>query len=440
MIDRHRQALANLAGSAVQALHIGDRGAHVGNQFTHRVAAVAQGLAPDQVAGLNAGRAFVDRGDARIAEELRGTGFFDEAHATVHLHADRGQLHSGLGAPGFHDRGEQIATPFGTRATPRIGMQFGGVVLNGAHIGHRAHRLDLTLHAHQHAFDVGVLDDGRARAGARCLPLHALTGMLQGLLIGALGDRHAFAANRVTRGIHHRKHVHETLIGLTHQITDRTAVVAIGHHRRRAAVDAELVLNGHTTQIVARAERAIIIDQELRHREQRDAARTFGRIGQAREHQMHDVVGHVVLTIGDEDLLTADEIVRALRHGARAHGAEIGTGLRLGEVHGASPGAGDELGEKGRAQMVVAMLLDGFDRAAGQHRTQAKRQVRAVPHLADCGRHYLGQTLTTELGVHGETVPAAVAEGLIGFTPTGRGVHHIAVELAADRVTDTIER
>ncbi len=44
-------------------------------------------------------------------------------------------------------------------------------------------------------------------------------------------------------------------------------------------------------------------DQKFRHEEQRNALGAGRRVGQARQHEMHDVVGHVVLAIGDEDLL-----------------------------------------------------------------------------------------------------------------------------------------
>ena len=53
---------------------------------------------------------------------------------------------------------------------------------------------------------------------------------------------------------------------------------------------------------------------------------------------MHDVVGVVVLTVRDENLL-AEELVCpiSLRHRARAHCRKIGASLRLGQVHRAGP-------------------------------------------------------------------------------------------------------
>ena len=61
----------------------------------------------------------------------------------------------------------------------------------------------------------------------------------------------------------------------------------------------------------------------------------------AREHQMDDVVGVVVLAVGDEDLLAVEleAAVGLRRRRARAHRGEIGARLRLGQVHGAGPHA-----------------------------------------------------------------------------------------------------
>ena len=73
-------------------------------------------------------------------------------------------------------------------------------------------------------------------------------------------------------------------------------------------MNAELVLDRMAARIVARAERAVVVDEELRHQEQRDAFRAGRRIGQAREHEMDDVVGEVMLAVGDEDLRAGDAI------------------------------------------------------------------------------------------------------------------------------------
>ena len=65
-----------------------------------------------------------------------------------------------------------------------------------------------------------------------------------------------------------------------------------------------------------------------------------GRVGQAGEHQMDDVLGQIVLAGGDEDL-GAGDLVAAVAGGlgAGADQAEIGAALRLGQAHRAAPAA-----------------------------------------------------------------------------------------------------
>ncbi len=82
-------------------------------------------------------------------------------------------------------------------------------------------------------------------------------------------------------------------------------------------MDAELVLDGVAMQVVAAAERAIIVHEELRHEEERDALRALRRIGKARQHEMNDVVGEIVFAVGDEDLLAEDAIGAIGRRSAR---------------------------------------------------------------------------------------------------------------------------
>ena len=88
-------------------------------------------------------------------------------------------------------------------------------------------------------------------------------------------------------------------------------------------MDAELVLERHAAQIVALPKRAVVVDQKLRHQEQRDAACAGRRVRQPREHHVDDVVGVVVLAEGDEDLGAADAVVVALVFGARLERADV---------------------------------------------------------------------------------------------------------------------
>src|SRR5258707_3943220 len=92
---------------------------------------------------------------------------------------------------------------------------------------------------------------------------------------------------------------------------------------------------------------------------------------------MNDVVGHVVVAIGDEDLGALDAIAavgRAL--GAGAQRADVGTGLRLGELHGAGPFAGNELLQIDLLQLVAAMGVERLDGTESKQRAETKSDVR----------------------------------------------------------------
>ena len=69
-------------------------------------------------------------------------------------------------------------------------------------------------------------------------------------------------------------------------------------------MDAHLLLDGAAADAVALAGIAIAVEHEFRHDEERDAVHTFRRAFDAGEHKMNDVGGEIMLTGGDEDLLS----------------------------------------------------------------------------------------------------------------------------------------
>src|SRR5262249_9985674 len=86
------------------------------------------------------------------------------------------------------------------------------------------------------------------------------------------------------------------------------AVVAIDHGAGRGGVYAELVLDRMGAGVVALTGRAVGVEQELGHQKERNALRSRRRVGEPRQHEVNDVVGEIVLAIGDEDLLPGDAV------------------------------------------------------------------------------------------------------------------------------------
>ena len=91
----------------VGGIHRLDDAAQFGEIALDRLAAKKRQLAGDEIDRLNAVGALVDRGDARVAIKLRRTGFLDEAHAAMHLHAERGYFDADIARKRFGEWREQ---------------------------------------------------------------------------------------------------------------------------------------------------------------------------------------------------------------------------------------------------------------------------------------------------------------------------------------------
>ena len=270
----------------------------------------------------------------------------------------------------------------------------------------------------------GMLDDGRhVGALGGCAPaLPALARVGQCALGGALGERHALHAHRQARRVHHDEHDVEASVLLAHQVADGAVLLAVLHHAGGARMDAELVLHAGADHVVARAQRPIWAHEVLRHQEQRDAARAGRRVRQAGEDEMDDVVGHLVVAVGDEDLGAENAVgAVALPLGAGLELAQVGARMRLSEVHGAGPLAGHHLRQVGAFQLVAALQLQRVDGPVGEQRAQAEGEVGRIPDFG-CGRcHHLRQLLAAPSLWGAEPVPAARHILGVGLLPTRRG-------------------
>ena len=106
MASRRRGAVAPKAGVSSLTKTRHDR-PHGGDLRPHRLAARERQLAGDEIDGLDAVGALVDRRDARIAQVLRRAGLLDIAHAAMDLHAEGRDLDADIGREGLGDRREQ---------------------------------------------------------------------------------------------------------------------------------------------------------------------------------------------------------------------------------------------------------------------------------------------------------------------------------------------
>ena len=218
--DALGEGVERLAGIEARQGSQGDL--HVGDQVMGGLPTVLRQLAADEVHGLDAVGAFIDRGDAGVAIVLGRAGLFDEAHAAVNLDALRGDVATDIGRPGLGNRGEQVLA-----ALPASAILCGRGVFRevGGDAGRQADGAgggDPCLHHRQHAADVGMVDDrgvGLAGPGRTALP--PVTGIGEGVLIRPLGDADALDPDGEAGCVHHDEHVGQALIGLTDQFGRR---------------------------------------------------------------------------------------------------------------------------------------------------------------------------------------------------------------------------
>ncbi len=374
---------------------------------------------------------------------LRRAGLLDEAHAAMDLDAQRGNLGADIGGERLGDRREECGALVGRLAGGGITGEMGAIERDRGRKADGARRPGERAHGQQHAPHVHMGDDrqqlGRRHAGTAALTTLARIG--DRLLGRGFRDGDALQADREPGLVHHGEHGRHAAVFLADQIADAATVIAIDHVAGRRGVQPELVLDAVGAQVIAGAEPAVGVDQEFRDQEQRQAFGAVRRAGDAGKHEMDDVCGEVVLPIGDEDLAAGNAIAAvpgAL--GAGAKRADIGAGLRLGELHGAHPFARDELGQIGLFQILGAEGCERIDRRHGEHRADAERHCGRIPHLDAGGIDGARQALAAPFGRRGDAVPAGRRPIPIGFLPAGRRRHLAIVERRAVAVARSIER
>ena len=179
---------------------------------------------------------------------------------------------------------------------------------NAVHKRERAAGLVDRLDRHQRAAHIGMHDDrvgrlvGKFRTGERAA-LQTLFRVSRRVLIRDLRHREPLHADAEPRLIHHGEHRGQAAVLCADEIAGGVVVI---HHAGGIAVDAHLVLDRAAGHAILRAERSVRVDQNFRHDEERNALGAFRRAFDAREHEMDDVLGEILLAAGNENLGAAD--------------------------------------------------------------------------------------------------------------------------------------
>jgi len=237
--------------------------------------------------------------------------------------------------------------------------------------------------------------------------------------------------------VHHHEHGSQALVGLAHQPGLRALEA---HGAGGAALDAHLLFDAIAVDGVGQ-KAAVVPGNAARRQEQRQAARSLRRIGQARQHQVDDVLAHVLVAARDEDLAAVQAVAAiAPGPGLAAQQAQVGAGLGLGQAHGGQPAAADDVGQVGGAQVLVAMRVQAGIGAVQDARIHGPAMVGRGQHFVQRGVQQLGQALAASVGGAGQCGPACLHEGCIGGGKAVGRAHPALLQAAALQVGRAVER
>ena len=420
-----------------------DIGGQLAEQRLQRGAAIATDLAEEQIERLDVGRALVERVDLLVAQVLLDRIVRAVARAAEALQAHAEQLEDFLRRVALAQRQEQIvASVEGLRGLGAVTAGELDAILDvGGVEDQRAQPLGERLLQHQHAADVGVADDLDARrglvGGAREVgALLAQPGVRQRVAVRGRQRGHRLGGDAHARVLDDVEHLRDAVAHAADEQTAARRGGAEGQLAGRRGLDAELVLDVGDHRAVARAERAVGLDPELGHQEHAEALGAGRRALGAGQHQVHDVLGLIEVTVGDEPLHALDQVLVALdvdRLGGA--GADVAAGVGLGQDHRAAPVAVEDVAQVARLLILGAELIDHL-RVEVAEQVEGERGVGAAQELERRPRHGRRRAVAAQVLGQLELVPA-VAVVRLERRGEARRQGHVAgaVELEADAIT-----
>ncbi len=178
----------------------------------------------------------------------------------------------------------------------------------------------------------------------------------------------------------------------------------------------------------------------LRHDEHRNAGGARRRVRQSRQHEMHDIVGKIMIAVGDEDLLARNPISSVpRRRRLRAQFRKIGARLGFGQVHRAGPLAGNKLRQIGPFLIVRTRMKDRLDSPGRQRRADGEGHRGAVQRIDERDGERLRQPLPAPFLGKSERVPAALDISPVGFLEAGARSHDAVLEARGGAVAVPVQ-
>ena len=218
-------------------------------------------------------------------------------------------------------------------------------------------------------------------------------------MVRTFGSCHALDRSTHAGRVHKGEHAVQTAVRRANE--EALGLVEV-HHAGGRRLDTHLVLDGAAGHGVALTQGTVSIDVDLGDDEQGDAFGSFRRVRQAGQHDVDDVIHHVVFAGRNEDFGTGNGIgTIGVRLGLGTQDTQVGTTVRFGQTHSAGPLTTDQTGQKGVFLFLGAVLFQGLDGAMAQAGVHPPGPVGSAHHFAHHDAQRVGQALTTVFHVSG---------------------------------------
>mmetsp|Transcript_8333 Transcript_8333/g.14834 ORF Transcript_8333/g.14834 Transcript_8333/m.14834 type:complete len:473 (-) Transcript_8333:23-1441(-) len=368
--------------------------------------------------------------------------------ATVSLDAHVSGLKASLSEEALKNRGKEAEAVIVV-----LGLLVVAVSLSLVHevghegrvVDHTATTLGDTLLKEKHLADGGVHDDGvssllRELGASEGAHGKAVLCVCERELVGTLSSSETLDSGTNTGGVDKGEHLAHTLVGHTKELT---LSVLKNKLTSRGAVATHLVLDtAHSGTVELVSQGSVVIDLELGYSKEGDTLDAGGCIRETRENTVYNVVHHVVLTAGDENLSTGDLVLAVV--GGDGLGGNLGkirTTVGLSEAHGTGPLAANELLEVLALYKVITMGQEGVDGTLGEAGKHGPGPVGSGGDLTLKEGERGGEALAAPLLREAESLPSTFNKGLVCLFESRRGLDGVrALLLASNAVGRFVAR
>ena len=159
---------------------------------------------------------------------------------------------------------------------------------------------------------------------------------------------------------------------------------AVGHRACRRSVDSEFSFESDASDVVANRGTPLVVENEFRSQKERESLDSVGGVGKTRENEVDDVVGEIVLSVCDVDLVSEeppDVLLVGVGTRMRAQLRQIRSGMGFGEIHCGAPLAETDFFEPRPLEGFASVSGESDGGGLSEEHADSERRRRRAKHF-----------------------------------------------------------